>query len=141
MPFCQRGHALLAGELECPECGSRRRSDVPEASHPPYQGEKSSQSQIAWAVVAAGSLIGLIMSMQSASIMTGTGTLWTGVALSAGAALAAIIMRNLIPTAVVVAAVVVAAFAFSNARSTEGVLQERQQQIQTDLNDLGTGLP
>jgi hypothetical protein len=94
-------------------------------------------SQMAAAAIGACSVIGLILSLQSASLITGTGKLWTGVALSIGAAIAAGILRKTVPTAVVVATVLIAIIALSNASSVEEELQDRQIQIQSDLGDLG----
>lgn len=57
------------------------RLDVVKARNPLY------------ALLLVGSAIGLIMALQSASLLTGTGLQWTGFALTAGACVAAIVLK------------------------------------------------
>jgi hypothetical protein len=91
------------------------------------------QSQVLGAVLIAGSAIGLIMSLQSASLLTGTGAIWTGVAIAIGAAIVTW-MVDAVPTWVSVLCVLAALIATSNAVSVESQLDRQRHKIDRMLN-------
>lgn len=90
-------------------------------------------SQILVAALVAGTVIGLVMSLQSASLLTGTGTIWTGVAITVGSAIVTWIVSGL-PTWVRVICVVAALIAISNAVSVESQLEDKRQEINEILH-------
>jgi hypothetical protein len=92
------------------------------------QQRKNQQSQLLIAAVLAGAVIGLIMAMQSASLLTGTGTIWTGVAIASGAAIVTWVVKGL-PTWVRVVCIIAAALAIINAIFVESQLEEKRQEI------------
>lgn len=97
-------------------------------------GERSAPSSQAYVVVGlAGAAIGVIMAMQSASLLTGTGTQWTGVAIAAAAAIIARVVRGSIPTWVRVIAVLAALVALANVLYLENQLDQKRQEIQQIL--------
>lgn len=71
--------------------------------------------------------IGLMMSMQSISLMTGTGPIWTGVALVGAGVAVAFLMRG--ATWVKAVACLVLAFALLNAFYMESQLNEKREEI------------
>jgi hypothetical protein len=101
----------------------------------PASGKVSSQpasvrqSQSVIALVLAGSVVGLVMALQSASLLTGTGTLWTGVAIASGAGMASWVMRHSLPTVVRGVAIIVAAVALANVMWVESQLDDKRQEI------------
>lgn len=90
----------------------------------------TSTSQGYVVLVLAGTTIGLVMAMQSASLLTGTGTQWTGVAIAVAAGIASRIVRESIPKWVRVVAVLAALVAFANVLYLENQLDEKRQEIQ-----------
>ena len=96
--------------------------------------QRSAPSSQAYVVVVlAGAAIGVIMAMQSASLLTGTGTQWTGVAIAAAAAIIARVVRGSIPTWVRVVAVLAALVALANVLYLENQLDQKRQEIQQIL--------
>ena len=65
----------------------------------------------------------------SASLITGTGTLWTGVAIACGASIATWVLRKTVPTWVRVVAVLAAVVGIVNVVSVENQLDEKRQEI------------
>lgn len=93
----------------------------------------TSGSQAYVVLVLAGAAIGLIMAMQSASLLTGTSTQWTGVAIAVAAGIVSRVVRGSIPKWVRVVAVLAALVAFANVLYLENQLDERRQEIQQIL--------
>jgi hypothetical protein len=99
----------------------------------PPASKTGHQSQVLIAILLAASVIGLVMAMQSASLLTGTGTLWTGVAIAGGASIATWALRASIPTWVRVVAVVAAVIALVNVLYVEQQLEDTRQEIRNSL--------
>ncbi len=72
-------------------------------------------------------VIGFVMSMQSVSIMTGSGPVWTGVAVGAAGTAAAFFLRAV--KAVRVVAAVVLVLSLANALSIENELSHKREEI------------
>jgi uncharacterized membrane protein (UPF0136 family) len=97
-------------------------------------GEGSAPNSQAYLVLClAGAAIGVIMAMQSASLLTGTGTQWTGVAIAVAAAIISRVVRRSIPSWVRVVAVLAALIALANALYLENQLDQKRQEIQQIL--------
>jgi hypothetical protein len=103
------------------------------SSSPPQSPPPTSNVLIAG--IGAASVIGLVMTFQTVSLMSGTGTIWTGVAIAAGAAVFAGALK--VPVRVRIAAVVLALFAIGNAVSVENQLDEKRQEISDIGSELG----
>lgn len=71
--------------------------------------------------------VGLVMSMQSASLMTGSTLVWTGVAVVAAGTAAAFILRGAMWVRIV--AVIVLILALANAVYIETQLTERRNEM------------
>lgn len=71
--------------------------------------------------------IGLVMSMQSVSLITGSGPVWTGVAVVAAGTALAFFMRA--PKAVRIIAALVLALAVANALYIENQLSQKRNEI------------
>lgn len=100
---------------------------APADSSPPGATE---QPQWVSALILAGAVIGLIMSLQSTTVLQGSGTIWTGFAIAGGASVAANwILKNGLPPWVRAVAVICAVLAFINAIAVENELDERRQEI------------
>ena len=80
-------------------------------------------------LVLAGTVIGTIMAMQSASLLTGTGSNWAGVAIVIAAAIVARFVRNSIPTWVRVVAVLAALASLANVIYLENELDSKREEI------------
>ncbi len=109
-------------------------STSPAPSAPPAPPQAAKQSQITTALVLVGGVIGLVMSMQSASLLTGTGGLWTGVALACAAPIAALVMRQSTPRWVRVVAIILAVIAIVNVAYVESQLEAKRQEISNLFN-------
>ena len=92
------------------------------------QSIRNQLPQLLVAAVLAGAVIGLIMAMQSASLLTGTGTIWTGAAIASGAAIVTWVVKGL-PSWVRVVCVIAAALAIINAVYVESQLEDKRQEI------------
>jgi multidrug transporter EmrE-like cation transporter len=99
------------------------------------QTPSPAQARVVLALVLAGSAIGLIMSMQSVSLLTGTGTLWTGAAIASAAAVGAVVLRDHLRTWVRVVAILVAVIAVSNVIYLEHQLDQKREEIQHILDE------
>lgn len=95
--------------------------------HPP-DSTPPGQSQILIAALLAGAVVGLIVALQSASLLTGTGTIWTGVAIACGASCVTWVVKGL-PTWVRVICVGAALVSVVNAVSVEAQLEDKRQEI------------
>lgn len=73
-------------------------------------------------------VIGLVMSMQSASLLTGSGTIWTGVGLVAAGTAVAFFMRA--ATWVRVLAAILLALSLVNAGYMEYQMNEKRNELQ-----------
>lgn len=87
----------------------------------------TAQSRTIAVMIVVGAVIGLIMSMQSASLLTGTGSLWTGVAIVVGATIAAWMLRKSTPRWVRIVVTIMAVFAIANVVYVEIQLEEMRQ--------------
>lgn len=85
-------------------------------------------SQTLGGLLVAGSIIGLVMSLQSASLLTGTGLLWTGVAITLGMAVAAWVIDD-VSSWIWAACVLMALIAFANVQSVESQLDDTREEI------------
>lgn len=104
--------------------GARWSEHVAPAESP----SSGSAPQLLIALVLAGAAIGFIMAMQSASLLTGTGVIWTGVAVAVGAAVVAQVVKA-IPTWVRVVCILAAVVAGMNAISVESQLNDRREEL------------
>jgi multidrug transporter EmrE-like cation transporter len=94
---------------------------------------KKQQSQVMAAAIVAASALGIVLSLQSASLLTGTGTLWTGVAIAWAASAGSYVVRQSLPKWVRFVAIVSALAALVNVIYVEQQLEERRQEINRDL--------
>ena len=101
---------------------------APMSARPPSAGP----SQVLIGVMLAGAAIGFVMSMQSASLLTGTGTLWTGVAIIVGCGILAWATKA--PGWVRVVVGLAAVVAIVNVASIESELADRRQEINNILD-------
>lgn len=105
--------------------GHKWTADVAPVEKPP----PASQNQLVGVAILAASVIGLVMTQQSASLLTGTGTQWTGFAIACAAGIAAWVLRASIPSWVRIVAVLAALIAFASVIYLEIQLEERRQDI------------
>jgi hypothetical protein len=95
-------------------------------SGPPPADKSVRRLSLVAALILAG--IGLIMSLQSVSLFTGTGKVWTGAALTmAAVALAAVMVRR---AWLIIVLVLVAALAIGSAVYDQHQLNDRRRQIE-----------
>jgi hypothetical protein len=102
---------------------------APVDAHPVTPGTTPQQSQLAVVGILAASIIGVIMAMQSASLLTGTGTQWTGAAIALAAGCATYVLRRSIPTWLRIISVVAAIFALANVLYLESQLEQKREEI------------
>lgn len=104
-------------------------TEQPNNAPAPAQTDKSDKSKKA--AVAFGvcilAAIGLVMTMQSVSLMTGTGSLWTGVAVVAVGAAAAFFLGA--PKWVRVVAAICLAIALFNVSYMENQLSKKREEL------------
>ncbi|ORX15159.1 hypothetical protein AWC32_14130 [Mycobacterium xenopi] len=81
-------------------------------------------------------VVGLFMSMQSVSLMTGSGPVWTGVAVVGGAVALAFFLRA--AKAVRVVACILLASSLSNAFYIENELSKKRDEITHTFDHLGS---
>lgn len=98
----------------------------------PQKAASSGSPALLKAGVLAGAVVGLVMSMQSASLLTGTGMLWTGVAIAVGATIVAFVLKA--EKWVKVVAVLAMVVAVANVMYVESQLEDMRQDI-SDLTD------
>lgn len=82
----------------------------------------------------AGSVLGLFMAFQSASLLTGTGSLWVGVGIAGAAAIAACILWRLLRIWVPIVALIAVGLALLNVVYVEVQMQEKRQEISEIFN-------
>lgn len=87
------------------------------------------QSQLVIVGLLAASIVGAVMALQSASLLTGTGTQWTGAAIALAAGVASYVLRKSIPGWLRVVSVIAALLALANVVYLEQQLEERRQDI------------
>lgn len=105
-------------------------ASIPGSGAPagPLATNESKSKQTAVAIgVCVLALIGLVMSMQSVSLLTGTGSLWTGVGFAAAGTAAAFFLGA--AKWVRIAAAVCLAFAVFNAFYMEHQLSEKRNEL------------
>jgi len=99
------------------------------ASQQPASSKPEQQSQLVTVGILAASIVGVIMAMQSASLLTGTGTQWTGTAIAGAAACATFVLRKSIPTWLRIVAVIATLLAIANVIYLENQLDEKRQEL------------
>jgi hypothetical protein len=93
------------------------------------ESKSANQSQMVTVAILAASVIGLVMAFQSASLLTGTGTQWTGAAIAIAAGIATIVLRKSISTWLRVVAVIIALAAVANVIYLEVEMEKRRSEI------------
>lgn len=106
---------------------TRPRQTAPITAPAVAQGK----SPLVTAGIIAASIVGLVLSLQSASLLTGTGMIWTGVAIAVAATAFAFILKARRWVKVVV--VIVALIGIANAVSVESSLADLREEISNDL--------
>ncbi len=121
--------------LRCSKCKTVFARPAPSlAVSPPVAVAPPTRSNNAAAVAAGVCVlvaIGLIMSFQSVSLMSGSGIIWTGVALVGGGVALAFFLRG--PTWVKIVAVLVLGLVLFNACSIEQQMDNKRKQISNTL--------
>jgi len=100
------------------------------AQHPADQKSKAVSVGV---MLLAG--IGLVMSMQSVSLMSGTGTLWTGVGLAAAGTAAAFFMGAVKPVRVAAALCLAASLIFVT------IMENQLSQKRSEISDIFRNIP
>lgn len=95
----------------------------------PASARAHQQSQLVTVCVLAGSIVGLIMALQSASLLTGTGTQWTGAGIATAAGAVTYVLRRSIPTWLRVVSVLAALLAVANVVYLENQLDQKREEI------------
>jgi len=103
-------------------------------SPPPPQNDRSTAVAIGVCVLAA---IGTIMSMQSTSLMNGTGSIWLGVLLVGASVAVAFILRG--TTWVKVVASILLGLSLVSALYMEHQVNEKRNEITRDLQSWQSG--
>lgn len=106
----------------------------PQPSRPPQSLEPAqsseppqSSSPVAIAGVLSASVLGLFLAGQSASLMTGTGSIWTGVAIGLGAVIFAFVLK--VRGWLKLIAVIAVLIGIASAVSVETALEEQRQEF------------
>jgi len=131
--------------------GDQRRPHQPAPTQPPpptgppasplthYPDATSQQppSSAAWAVAVTLVLVvvGLVVGYQPVSLLTGSGILYVGLAITASGAVLAFVMR--LRTWLKVVALLAAILVIANIATTEHELSQKRQQIKNELSNLG----
>jgi hypothetical protein len=95
----------------------------------------SSIGPLVLAVTLVLAVVGLIIEVQPVSLLTGSGTLYVGLALTAGGAVLAFVMKLRTWVRVITAILVV--ICIVNVAVVEKQLNDRRHEIQQDLSNLG----
>lgn len=98
---------------------------APLNSERPVNG---STAQIVTALALAASVLGLILSQQSVSLMTGSGIVWTGAAIAAAAAVVSWVVKT-VPTWARVICTIIAIVAIISGFYVEQQLNEKRDEI------------
>ena len=83
------------------------------------------KNPLATGLILAAGVVGLIMAAQGASLLSGTGTLWTGVAVGVGAVIVAFVVKAKVWVKVIV--VLAAAAGIANTISVEVQLNDMRE--------------
>ena len=106
-------------------------SPMPAGWEPPPPPTNDKKAAVAVGVCVLA-VIGTIMSMQSTSLLNGTGSIWLGVVLVGAAVAAAFFLRG--ATWVKVVAAVLLGLSLFSALYMEHQMTEKRNEIQRDLN-------
>ena len=74
-------------------------------------------------------VIGLVMAAQSASLLSGTGSQWTGAVIAVGSAVISIVMRRSVPLGVLIATIILAVLAVVSVVYLEVELEQKRQEL------------
>lgn len=107
--------------------GQKWTDHIAPTSRASVPDQTDSPSQVAAALAVAVAVVGLILSQQSVSVMSGSGIVWTGAALCVGAAIMTRLVK--VPTWARVVCVVAAIIAVLSAFYVEQELDDRRQEI------------
>lgn len=107
---------------------------APIGASPERPGAPTQPNQLVTVSLLAASVIGVIMAMQSASLLTGTGTQWTGAAIAIAAGIASYVLRRSVPGWLRAICVVAAIFALINVVYLEQQLEERRDDLSEIFN-------
>lgn len=99
-------------------------------------GQSESASSLLSALIPGVGAAGLLMTNQSASLITGTGKLWVGAALAVGAAVVGWAIRPALPLGVRVLVAILAGIALVNVNDVESQLQDRSREITREMDDI-----
>jgi hypothetical protein len=113
------------------------RPNYEQGPPPPPVPKAPAYASVAVLVV---SIIGLIMSQTDVTLSSGTGLIWTGFAISAGAAVIALFIPGL-PMWVKVIAVLIACFTLGQAIYDQMWINQQRREIQDILNNPFGNLP
>ena len=102
---------------------------APMDTPPPLSSRPNPQSQLVIVCILAGSIVGLIMALQSASLLTGTGTQWTGAGIAIATGIATYVLRSSIPTWLRIISVTAALLALGHVLYLEDQLDQTREEI------------
>jgi hypothetical protein len=94
----------------------------------PNAGVGGMSPQLLAGLVVAAAVVGLILSQQSVTVMSGSGIVWTGAAICVGAGIVSWVVKAT-PTWARVVCIIVGFIAISTAFSIESQLDDRRQEI------------
>ena len=133
-PKCSaRLSAPVSGGSAKLRCGNCRAIFPGPLARPTTAAARPSNSAAVAAGVCVLVAIGLIMTFQSVSLMSGSGTIWIGVALVGGGVALAFFLRG--PLWVRITTVLVLALALLNACSVERSMNDKRREIGNILRD------
>lgn len=132
-PNCRTRLSALASAqvIRCSGCGASFPKD--DGSRIVVAGARPANSAAVTAGVFVLVGIGLLMSFQSVSLMSGSGIIWTGVALVGGGVALAFFLRAPLWTRIVAA--VVLGLTLLNACSVESAMTDKRREISNILRD------
>lgn len=107
--------------------GEKWTDQVAPMQHPNANTGGVSPQLIAGLVVAAA-VVGLILSQQSVTVMSGSGIVWTGAAICAGAAVVTWVVKST-PTWARAVCIIAAVLAIGSAFAVENELNDRREEI------------
>ncbi|TQK73350.1 DUF2510 domain-containing protein [Nocardioides sp. SLBN-35] len=106
--------------------GSRWTDNVAPMQPPP--GSSGVSPQLLAGLVVAAAVVGLILSQQSVSVMSGSGIVWTGAAICAGASIVSWVVKAT-PTWARAICVIAVFLAVGSAIAVENQLNDRREEI------------
>lgn len=98
--------------------------------------EQVRNDRLVLAGLCAASFVGFVMSLQSASLLSGTGIIWTGAAIATAVFIFARVAR--VEKKAVIALGIVAALSLGSAVYMEKQLDDMRQQLQQSLNSISS---